>query len=870
MPLISYHWMIYLAVGLFGMGLHALLAGDSLQIRQKDGTAELFVAQDPVPPLAGTSVRLWVDRSEDLRTWSGREELQPSDDPAAPRKLTLGGANASFFRLHREVEDVEGPAGGAELFGYNRVFAQNLRNIGEICPEEFVQRYGSTAEYLPTISFDPREARFWSDFNQNPAVYNAALPSNSPDRRLTDFRLDPAELGAFLTNGFVVSERLGSYSFADVFYRIFTDDLPVFISADSALHAWHFTYQALLGELEELYLIPQLKTVLSSMASGIPSLAAGVGTGPLRESVQDADYFLTVGQSLLQGQTVPSALGQDSRVAQTLAKITQGQYEPQFALWGPTRSFDFSQLRVRGHYTRTLALQRYFQAYMWTSLADLRVAGRESTPRELGTAIVLHELAGRSSSLSLWRSMDNLLKQFVGRVDSLTFSELGPLRTASGLTFAAFNQPGALEKLQADLLSGDIGASSYATAAYAAPLGPQQLQLPRIFSLTGRRFVADGWATAQVTFDRIRWSSPLPDGATFGGKVVRRLPTALDVLYGVLNNAQAAPWIAAGIQADGLPYQHNLAAVKATLDSQAPGAWEENIYTRWLSALRTLSAPTTDPQFPQALRTRAWAHKTFNTQAASWTQLRHDTVLYAAQPYSSIILCEYPAGYVEPRPEFWDSLSRLAQATADALELNPTAGVVRLPNPLSYDPGATITVNLATRHTARIGHCRNFAAVMTRLRDLSLKELAAQPFTDEDTLFIQSTMNAQDHVYLGKTFDGWYPTLFYKDYGQMIPGNTDPNASDRPDLIVTDVHTAPPDAVYPGGVLHEGVGNVDLMLIAVDCGGDRAVYAGPTMSHYEFTEPGVRRLSDSDWSSRLSTNKPARPPWTQDYLVPRR
>jgi len=29
-------------------------------------------------------------------------------------------------------------------------------------------------------------------------------------------------------------------------------------------------------------------------------------------------------------------------------------------------------------------------------------------------------------------------------------------------------------------------------------------------------------------------------------------------------------------------------------------------------------------------------------------------------------------------------------------------------------------------------------------------------------------MNDQNRGYLGPTFDGWYPGLFYKDYGQFI------------------------------------------------------------------------------------------------------
>ena len=78
-----------------------------------------------------------------------------------------------------------------------------------------------------------------------------------------------------------MSERLGSASFADSYYRLFTDDLPVFVSADSVLHAWHRTYVSMLEELEELQLATLLEQVLSNSAAQLPQAWAQYGSGPL-------------------------------------------------------------------------------------------------------------------------------------------------------------------------------------------------------------------------------------------------------------------------------------------------------------------------------------------------------------------------------------------------------------------------------------------------------------------------------------------------------------------------------------------------------------------------------------------------------------
>ena len=112
-------------------------------------------------------------------------------------------------------------------------------------------------------------------------------------------------------------------------------------------------------------------------------------------------------------------------------------------------------------------------------------------------------------------------------------------------------------------------------------------------------------------------------------------------------------------------------------------------------------------------------------------------------------------------------------------------------------------------------------------------------------------------------YGGWYPGLFYQD-------RTD---SGTWDAICADVHTDPPADLVgdPGCVLHQGVGNVDLLLIAIDNGKDRMVYAGPVLSHYEFEMTGVNRKADSEWRKGIKDGKlPPRPEWTRGLSGARR
>jgi hypothetical protein len=236
--------------------------------------------------------------------------------------------------------------------------------------------------------------------------------------------------------------------------------------------------------------------------------------------------------------------------------------------------------------------------------------------------------------------------------------------------------------------------------------------------------------------------------------------------------------------------------------------------------------------------------KTLNTQLASWTQLRHDTVLYVKQSYSGVPVCHYPAGYVEPVPHFWGSMHQMVARAATLIENTP------------YPQEA-----LRQRHAAFL---RDFAATLDMLRAIADKELAQRELNPQETKFLEDVVELT-HVRFGSggkiSYNGWYPRLFYLGSDDAV----------KWDALVADVHTDPPAWLVgdPGCVLHQGVGGIDLLMIAIDSGKDRMVYAGPVLSHYEFEMPGVSRKTDAEWKSDLRAGRtPPRPEWTRGYLVP--
>ena len=226
-----------------------------------------------------------------------------------------------------DVQAANDTAKGGDPFGYAAAFDRELKKLGQISPKQFADKYPSPA-HLGKLTFYPTTAKFFDKMNvekvKKPGATIERLGGEKytfPDTEIPGYKLTPDELAKFKANGFVVTERLGGHSFAQVYYDIYQRDLPVFVSADSVLHAWHRTYDAMLEELELSYLRGSLDSMLTKMHDSVAQAQKEYGAGVLADSVKDADYFLAVARSLLADGTVATKLDQGDRLKQTLAAV---------------------------------------------------------------------------------------------------------------------------------------------------------------------------------------------------------------------------------------------------------------------------------------------------------------------------------------------------------------------------------------------------------------------------------------------------------------------------------------------------------------------------------------------------------------------
>ncbi len=163
------------------------------------------------------------------------------------------------------------------------------------------------------------------------------------------FHLTDDEKQAALRNGFVVTERLTYESFGDALIDIYHADLPVYVSADSVLHAIHASYDSILMATEMSVLIPALMDLTRAMRANVRALDARYADEPaMTQPLRDLDVYVTVGRRMLWGGAKP-VFPENVDVVNELVDFIANERPASYRLFGETpRIIDFSQFTPRG------------------------------------------------------------------------------------------------------------------------------------------------------------------------------------------------------------------------------------------------------------------------------------------------------------------------------------------------------------------------------------------------------------------------------------------------------------------------------------------------------------------------------------------
>jgi len=614
--------------------------------------------------------------------------------------------------------------------------------------------------------------------------------------------------------------------------------IPNFVTVDSIMHTYHLMFDSILKNLEQ-----------DSLASASQKLTADMTTASLLQYQQySADpelepaakrnlaFFAVAAKLFNSNYTIPDTVKPevDAELALINAHTETFAVSPVLAIgFSDTNSLDnvkedYTQYIVRGHYTATEQLQNYFMAMMW--LGRMTFLSKDKTTVQ-SALLMTNTMKTNAALFSEWEGVYAPINFFVGKADDLTFYEYLAVYNSiygngafapSGTQFDQFWA--AIKKLPTPQINS--------IPIYDANIQPDIAAATAGFRFMGQRFTVDAMIFQNLIYRDVTEK-------TNGDRLM--FPTSLEV-PAAMGNQTAVSLIKSNTDFYTYPnYEAQMTKMQQAVIGIDQAKWTQNLYWSWLYTLNGMTGKA--PQgYPDFMRTDKWAAKELNTYVASWTELKHDTILYSKQVMAeagdSGPVDVDDRGYVEPNTSVWQRLLALVQMTRSGLESRSL-----ITSTAESDCNSS-TITVKQREYCNLSQLET---TVQQLLTISGKELQEQALTDEEYSYIK---------FIGS------------DLESMFLNTLDPGAdlyaalNDNPAMLIADVASA------PGQALEEATGYVNNIYVLVPVDGQLRVAKGPVYSQYEFKVAAADRMTDADWRTMLAAGKqPAMLKWQQDLIT---
>lgn len=647
-------------------------------------------------------------------------------------------------------------------------------------------------------------------------AYTAAPDLSNVDN-LWQFYLQDGFKAQLAKNGFVVFGEAG-FEFYEIYENNRYEQIANFVTVDSMMHTYHLYFAYLMKNVEKEYLYAYLTLLSRKM------LESSVGQYELLKGSEWEDAamrnvaFFAIGAALL-GDRVEVPDYVEEIVSYELDAIGQAESVQESKITGEFE--DYTQYKPRGYYEGDIRLEHYFQAMMWYGRIHF---AQEKEELDRSALLIAEAVSADEEIYGLWEAIYAVTSFFAGASDDAGVCEYIPLLkeayggdiTTDGLIgtqeqFARFHE------MTAKLAPPEINSIPIEEGDSNVILG---------FRFMGQRFTVDASIMQKLIF-----SSVGEDSA--GDR--RMLPDVLDV-PAALGSDTALQILKENGAADYAGYSENMEKLRMVLAADKDTLWSASLYAGWLNTLRPLLTVKGEG-YPVFMQGEEWAKKNLECFAGSFTELKHDTVLYSKQ-----VMAEMGGGweqepddrgYVEPEPLVYMRFENLAVSTAEGLK---AYGVLR---------------------TADENNLKLLSELAHQLYVISNKELRDEVLTEDEYELIR--------CYGGNIEHFWYETFKTEIEEEGFSGR------DCPAAVVVDIATDP-----NGAVLEAATGNPSDIYVLVKVDGKIKIARGAVYSFYQFVWPMDDRLTDSKWRQMIGAQvgddgyydrDPSiqQPEWTESY-----
>lgn len=637
------------------------------------------------------------------------------------------------------------------------------------------------------------------------------------------FKLSEAAKELLVQNGFVVVG--GRHR---EFFTLYEENryqpIPQIVTTDSLLHTYHLFFDFLLRTIETEGLASELQELSKAMLTqSQKQYAALKGTNWENAAKRNFGFFAVAAKLLDPGVTVPPEVETEVQGEFDLIAAHRGIAVSPLMNMGestdPVEALkeDYTQYIPRGHYDRSEVLQAYFKAMMWYGRMTFRLKSEDETK----SAVLMVLGLDQGPNAEVWNRIYETTGFLAGISDDITYLQLKEVM--AGVY-------GEDVDLHAVLTDQDKWPAFLEAASNLPPpainsipifdetIQPDREQEIKGFRFMGQRFSLDAAIFQQLVYREVKENS---EGQR------RMLPKGLDI-PAALGSAEAYAILESMGETDYEMYPENMAKVREYVAGLDEKTWTRDLYWNWLYTLLPLTESKGEG-YPAFMRSQAWDRKELSTFLGSWTELKHDTILYIKQFYAEAgggFDEVDDRGYVEPNPLVFARLQALARSTRESLGAR---GLLSERDRTSLERLEQLSLSLKT---------------------MSEKELENLPLTDEEYDLIRSYGVQLEHFWMEALRD----TEFKLHRSQV---HTQPAA------LVADVATDP-----TGWVLEEAIGHIDELYAVVPVDGKLRIVKGGVFSYYEFAWPLGERLTDTKWREMLDTKTaPPRPEWTKVFIA---
>lgn len=613
------------------------------------------------------------------------------------------------------------------------------------------------------------------------------------------------------------SEEAWNYEF-DQIHQIYEDNeykfLASFVTTDSVTHIFHIFYDGFLRNLEKDELYPKSIDLNKKLLAENINLLGELNNERLKDLQMKNIAFIATGLKLL-GEEPENLPGKAKElVDEEMKNVSQEEVWPSNI---SGRDVDYSQIKPRGHYTRSEELKKYFKGTMYFGQVGLFIDNDEG-PNEDGILqglLLTHSIYKNPEILKTWEDLVEPIDFLVESADDLSIREYA--RTLYGVYGKDFD----INKLddEKNLNSAYELLKEYPDPQVAGFMG-------KSFRFMPQRAVMDSVLMQNVV-----------DIAGRNKPSDRPIYSGLDLMT-AFGNEKA--W---EIQKED-PYnshwdkyqertEENISTVKKMEDLD----WQKNMYRGWLWMLKSYDQKF-GQGYPTFMRNEAWERKDLVSALGSFAELKHDTVLYGKAVMAEMGGggdIEIPKSYVEPNVELYEKLNWLLEFTKVNLKDRQM---------------------LSEKYEEKIN---NFQAMVTKFRDISIKELQNEALTEDeilDLLYIGGEMERIMVDFVESTDENnisyWYEIQ---------------NATDRRMPVVVDLMRVVKNnlGLPEGDISHIGTGKPMEIYVIYPHQDKLYMGRGATFSYYEFLNK--ERLTDEDWQKMVYDEKIDFPTWYKDLVT---